>query len=48
MGRFDEEERAAVEEAIGHAVLAAELMLQGEVDAAMNEFNAKKKEPREA
>lgn len=48
LGRFDEEERAAVEEAIGHAVLAAELMLQGEVDAAMNEFNAKKKEPREA
>ena len=47
LGRFDEEERAAVEEAIGHAVLAAELMLQGEVDAAMNEFNAKKKEPRE-
>lgn len=46
--RFDEDERAAVEEAIGHAVLAAELMLQGEVDAAMNEFNAKKKEPREA
>lgn len=48
LGRFDEDERAAVEEAIGHAVLAAELMLQGEVDAAMNEFNAKKKEPREA
>ena len=48
LGRFDEDERAAVEEAIGHAVLAAELMLQGEVDAAMDEFNAKKKEPREA
>lgn len=47
LGRFDEDDRAAVEEAIGHAVLAAELMLQGEVDAAMNEFNAKKKEPRE-
>ncbi len=48
LGRFDKDDRAAVEEAIGHAVLAAELMLQGEVDAAMNEFNAKKKEPREA
>ena len=48
LGRFDEDERAAVEEARGHAVLAAELMLRGEVDAAMNEFNAKKKEPREA
>ncbi len=48
LGRFDNDDRAAVEEAIGQAVLAAELMLQGEVDAAMNEFNAKKKEPREA
>lgn len=48
LGRFDKDDRAAVEEAIGHAVLAVELMLQGEVDAAMNEFNAKKKEPHEA
>ena len=44
LGHFDAADRAEVEEAIGHAVVAAEQMLAGETDAAMNEFNSKKKE----
>lgn len=44
LGRFGEEDRQKVEEAIGEAVDAAVLMVQGQVDAAMNHFNAKKQE----
>lgn len=44
LGHFDAADRKEVEEAINHAVTAAEQMLAGETDAAMNEFNAKKKE----
>lgn len=44
LGHFDAADRAEIEEAIDHAVTAAEQMLAGETDAAMNEFNAKKKE----
>ena len=38
---FSREERAAVDEAIGHAAKALELMLNDETDAAMNEYNRK-------
>lgn len=44
LGRFGEEDRKAVESAIGDAKEAAVLMMQGQVDAAMNQFNAKKQE----
>ena len=41
LGRFPKEERALVEEAMGHAAGAVRLMVQGETDAAMNEYNKK-------
>lgn len=44
LGRFSEEDRTAVESAIRDAEEAAVLMLHGEVDKAMNDFNAKKQE----
>jgi PTH1 family peptidyl-tRNA hydrolase len=44
LGRFSDEERTAVEQAIRDACDAAVLMLQGQVDKAMNDFNAKKQE----
>ena len=43
LGRFSTEDRAKVEEAIGHAMDAAVLMMQGEVDKAMNDYNSKSK-----
>lgn len=42
LGRFDKEDRALVENAIGDAIAAAELMVQGDVDKAMNDYNSKK------
>ena len=42
MGRFDKEDRQKVNEAIVDAMAAAVLMMQGDVDKAMNNFNAKK------
>ncbi len=42
LGRFSTEDRALVEDAIRDACSAAVLMMQGDVDAAMNHFNAKK------
>ena len=42
LGRFSGEDRARVEEAIRDAEDAAALMIQGEADKAMNDFNAKK------
>ena len=44
LGRFSGENRARVEEAIRDAEDAAVLMIQGEADKAMNDFNAKKQE----
>ena len=41
LGRFSGEDRARVEEAIRDAEDAAVLMIQGEADKAMNDFNAK-------
>ena len=43
LGHFSTEDRAKVEEAIGHAMDAAVLMMQGEVDKAMNDYNSKSK-----
>ena len=44
LGRFDAADRERVETAIGDAVAATELVLSGEIDRAMNEFNGKKQE----
>ena len=44
LGHFEAADRVRVEEAISAAVAAAEMILDGNTDAAMNEFNAKKKE----
>jgi PTH1 family peptidyl-tRNA hydrolase len=44
LGRFSDEDRAAVESAIRDAQDAAVLMMQGQIDKAMNDFNAKKQE----
>ena len=41
LGRFSREDRVHVEEAIQDALDAAVLMMHGEVDKAMNDFNAK-------
>ena len=41
LGHFSKGEREQMEEGYKKAVNAVELMLQGEVDAAMNEFNKK-------
>ena len=43
LGRFSTEDRTKVEEAIGHAMDAAVLMMQGEVDKALNDYNSKSK-----
>lgn len=42
LGHFEAEDRGKVELAIEDAVAAAELMLRGETDRAMNDFNGKK------
>lgn len=44
LGRFDNADRAKVEEAIRHAMDAAVLMMQGDVDKAMNDYNSRKQE----
>ena len=44
LGRFDAADRERVETAIGDAVAATELVLSGEVERAMNEFNGKTQE----
>ena len=41
LGRFSQEDRVHVEEAVKDALDAAVLMMHGEVDKAMNDFNAK-------
>jgi PTH1 family peptidyl-tRNA hydrolase len=42
LSRFPDEDRTAVEQAIREALDAAVLMIQGQVDKAMNDFNRKK------
>lgn len=44
LGHFSREDRALVEDAIKDTEAAAVLMMQGQVDKAMNDFNAKKQE----
>lgn len=44
LGHFSREDRALVEDAIKDAEAAVVLMMQGQVDKAMNDFNAKKQE----
>lgn len=44
LGHFSREDHALVEDAIKDAEAAAVLMMQGQVDKAMNDFNAKKQE----
>ena len=44
LGHFDTEDRKKVEEAILDAATATEMILRGEVDQAMNDFNGKKQE----
>lgn len=44
LGHFSKEERKSVDEAIQNACIAAGRMVKNETDAAMNEFNAKKRE----
>lgn len=41
LGRFTNEDREKVEEAIAHTAEAAALMVQDETDAAMNQYNKK-------
>lgn len=42
LGRFSEEDKELLKDAIANTLDAAVLMLQGNVDQAMNDFNAKK------
>ena len=44
LGHFSREDRVLVEDAIKDAEAVAVLMMQGQVDKAMNDFNAKKQE----
>ena len=44
LGRFSSEDRKKVDEAIKDAISAAVLMMQGDIDQAMNLYNAKKQE----
>ena len=44
LGHFSKAEQKLMEEGCQHSVQAVELMLEGEIQAAMNEFNRKKRE----
>ena len=44
LGRMSEEDRAAFEESVKESVKAAEMILEDEIDQAMNDFNRKKRE----
>ena len=44
LGHFSKAERVFMEEGYENAVHAAEMIVQGEIQAAMNEYNRKKKE----
>lgn len=43
LGHFSKAEQELMEEGYAHAIAAAELILQGEIDEAMNTYNRKKK-----
>lgn len=47
LSRFSKEERVQMEEGYDRAVKAVEMIVKGEIDAAMNEYN-KKVKPKEA
>ena len=42
MGSFSQDDKGKIDEAIQDAISAAVLMMQGQVDKAMNNYNAKK------
>ena len=44
LGHFSKAEQELMEEGYDHAVCAAELIVAGEINAAMNEYNRKRKE----
>ena len=44
LGHFSKEEQEKMDDGYAHAVSAAEMILSGEINAAMNEYNRKKKE----
>lgn len=44
LGHFSGDDSAKVREAIADAVMATEMILQGDIDQAMNDFNGKKQE----
>ncbi len=46
LSRFPQEERRLVDEAVDEAVEAAALIVRGDVDEAMNRFNAKRQEQK--
>ena len=44
LGHFSKEEQVLMDEGYAHAVRAVEMILEGDISAAMNEYNRKKKE----
>ena len=44
LGHFSKEEQVLMDEGYAHAVHAVEMILEGDISAAMNEYNGKKKE----
>ena len=46
LGHFSKEEKVLMEEGYDNAVHAAEMIVSGSVEAAMNEYNRKKKEEK--
>lgn len=44
LGHFSKEEQVLMDEGYAHAVHAVEMILEGDISAAMNEYNRKKKE----
>ena len=44
LGHFSKEEQVPMDEGYAHAIHAVEMILEGDISAAMNEYNRKKKE----
>ena len=44
LGHFSKEEQVLMDEGYAHAIHAVEMILEGDISAAMNEYNRKKKE----
>ena len=44
LGHFSKEEQVLMDEGYDHAIHAVEMILEGDISAAMNEYNRKKKE----